>query len=975
MKHTAWLLLMVVGSLAGCTANQFTPSTPMHVPEALYQPAFYSVGQGLNISTAANDEARRQARLSQIVAAVRIPPVPAAHHVKAQRRQKALSLYGLGLGAMYTGRYTGARYFLLQSCQLDPYSVKTFIALGQVSARLHHAAAANRYYRSALELDPQNPRLQMLAAAGAHGDERAVLRHLLIARQSPQLKADSPLLPRINILLAAALQANGYYRAAESVYRQTTTELNTPRVTYQFNPQVRRLVRSRGLIEFLVGRNALLAGQPQAAVAALSVARKKGFTNPVIFGQLALAKQFTGHLHAAAHDALRYCVHTHNSNPSIALLTELELNQLSAADIRAAADHYKPGPEACMALTAAGRAAWNAGHLNVARRIFAQLVTQRPLHPDAVQSYMVLAVCTGHRLEAIERVTRQMALAPTPLKIASIVAVAAFGRRSTPSAARQLLAEVQHRRLISASLTPQQQVTQLEWQYAIVDVAALRSGHRVFALAITTQVLHQAPRFWPAVKDQCLALVFAHHFHEANALVRTALAQHLGGPDALVVQAKLFAAADRIAAALTTAVSVANRYPQYRPIWREVDHLAAVQRNYPREIAILQRETELFPRSGGIAFQLVQEQYAFGDLGAFRKAAQTFLTRFPAGSRHLIVAAMVDSVNSNWPGVQQKILIARHPYPASKLVSVWLASLCASMGHATQGVKILRRALRYHPASSLLLAQYADLCYRAGDAGAAYVYARQVAARYPQSARLREAYLDVLLHNHLWLQARQLVAAWQRERPHSFHALQALWRIEFRSHHYTAALAVARKLVHRSIPRLVDLSCLANTYWKLHQKRAALRVYRHLLAIAPQDAYANNNLGFAMVQQNQHLRQAAMHIGLAVHNYPDTAQYLDSYGWVFYKLGFAVRAVPYLERAAVLAGFRHPTVFRHLGDALAKMGDWNGAWLAWHAGVKAIHAHTPLNAHERRLLKRLEHRIKSEKIRESLRHLKNAQAM
>ncbi len=976
MKRSAWFLLMTVASISGCAANQFHPSAPMHVPTAFYKPIFYSVGQGLNAPTLAHGDARRHVRLMQILAAVKMPIVPSTGKAHGKQREKALSLYGLGLNAMYRGQYAGARYLLSQSRKLDPHGIKILMALGQVSSRMGDTADADRYFSLALRLDPQNPLLQVHAAQFARGDNAAVLRHLLIARQSPQLKADSPWLPRIDLLLGAALQANGYYRAAETAYRQVATLLHTPAVTYQFNRQDRRLLHSRGLIEFLIGRNALLAGHPQDAIIAFTVAHKKGFTNPVILGQLALAEQFTGHPHAAARDAVSYCVHTHGGRPSITLLTNLELNQNGSADILTAVRSYKSGSiDAHTALAAAGKAAWNVGHLNAARRIYAQLITQPAPHADLVQQYIVLAISTGHREQAIKLVTRQLAKGHILPSLSGTIAADFSGSHPAPSEVRRLLQDVQSGRLISTGLSAQHQVEQLDWQYALVDDAALLSGHRQFALAVTTQTLHQATQFWPTLKAQCLALALAHHFKQADALVRTALAERLGGPAASVTQAQVFAAADRLAAALTAAANGIDRHPHYRALWREAEHLADQQENFPREIALLHREEELFPQSRRLAFRLVQAEYAFGDIPAFRRQAQKFLARFPLGKRHLIVAAIVDSLNHNWVAVQRESAIAHRAYPTSKLAAVWFASLGNSMGHARTSVHILRTALRYHPANALLLNQYAELCDQTGAAGTAYLYARQIAARYPQSASIREAYLEVLLHNHLWMQAHQLVARWLSTSPHSLHALQALWRIDFRSRHYAAALTVARQLVDRPIPRFEDLSRLANSYWQLHRRSAALAVYRRILAIAPQNAYANNNLGFEMVQQKIHLRQALAHIALAVHNYPNTAQYLDSYGWGLYKLGFAARAIPYLQRAAVLAGFRHPTVYRHLGNALAKIGDWHGALLVWQAGVKAIYARPPLTKRQRRLLKRLEHRIKSEKIRESLRHLKNAQAM
>jgi tetratricopeptide (TPR) repeat protein len=978
MKPAVWLMLLSAASLSGCASNPFSASAPMHVPEALYQPAFYSVGNGLSPAPSEKGVLRRNVRLSQLMAEASLPVAPAHKTVSARDRKKALVFYGSGLNAAYSGRYSGALYLLRQSYKFNPNSAKTLSALAQVSMKLGDTAGAERYLKSALHLNPLDSKLQLQAAALdlSHGREKAALQRLLIARKSPQLKADSPLLPRIDFLLGAALQSRGYYGAAAEAYQQTALLLKQPSVTYQFNSHDHRLMRSRGLIHFLIGRNSLLAGRYRTAAACFAAARRQGFTNPVILGQLALAMEFTGHPRAAARDAVDYSVRTHGSPPATIILAEMILDQHGPAMVLAAAEALKAGsPAQIDALACVAHAAWVTGHTRTARRTLARLCRLQPANISTVRKFIVLAVCTGRRLDAIKWVTRELAAHRLPPHALSAITADFFGLHPTEADVRRLLRQVLKRRAISISLPPQQQVEQLQWQYGLIDNLSLLTGRRQFALTVTGELLQRAPQFWSTIKGRCLALALGHRYSEADELIRRAIQEHLGGADAYVVKAEVYAAADRMAAAMSTAINATYSYPHDRPLWRELERLTHDRQYPPDEVNILRHEAELFPQDRRVAFRLVQVEYEFGDIGAFRIEAQDFLSRFGHGKRTLIAAAMVDAVNHNWPAMKEQIAAARRLYPTSRLAAVWLAMLSESMGHPGTGIKILRQSLYVWPADPDLLQEYIDLCDHSGQAGAAFIASRQLEKRFPDSRAIREEYLDVLIYNHLWLQAHRLVSRWLAEKPASRYALEALWQVDFNSHHYTAALVVAQKLVNRPIPRFADLSNLANTLWQLGKRSSALNVYRRILAIEPQNAYANNNLGFEMLQENQNFGKALAHIQLAVHNYPDVAQYLDSYGWALYKLGFAARAVPYLQRAVILVGTRHPTVYRHLGDALAGIGDWHGALLVWQAAIKVLGTHHPLSARQQRLLSELERKVAAEKMREVLKNMKNGQAM
>jgi tetratricopeptide (TPR) repeat protein len=93
----------------------------------------------------------------------------------------------------------------------------------------------------------------------------------------------------------------------------------------------------------------------------------------------------------------------------------------------------------------------------------------------------------------------------------------------------------------------------------------------------------------------------------------------------------------------------------------------------------------------------------------------------------------------------------------------------------------------------------------------------------------------------------------------------------------------------------------------------ALAAGRDALKLMPDWAPAMNFLGYVMADHNRELADARKLIEQALKRDPDNGAYIDSYGWVLYRLGQFPEAREQLERAVQLTG-GDPVVREHLGD-------------------------------------------------------------
>jgi tetratricopeptide (TPR) repeat protein len=104
--------------------------------------------------------------------------------------------------------------------------------------------------------------------------------------------------------------------------------------------------------------------------------------------------------------------------------------------------------------------------------------------------------------------------------------------------------------------------------------------------------------------------------------------------------------------------------------------------------------------------------------------------------------------------------------------------------------------------------------------------------------------------------------------------------------------------------------------------------YQHALQIDFDNALVNNNYAYSLSERGERLDSALKMIEIAIAADPDNPSYLDTYGWVHFKLGNFSEAKKYLEKAIEVAGER-TVMLDHLGDVMFKLGDVQKAKMLW----------------------------------------------
>jgi tetratricopeptide (TPR) repeat protein len=276
--------------------------------------------------------------------------------------------------------------------------------------------------------------------------------------------------------------------------------------------------------------------------------------------------------------------------------------------------------------------------------------------------------------------------------------------------------------------------------------------------------------------------------------------------------------------------------------------------------------------------------------------------------------------------IEQLEILARNPDSAAVAVRL-LGLLEFQQGHfdaASARFRELVKMGKFGDDSFYYLALIAD---RNGDAERALRFYSQVQnGENVVPALLRAA---TLLHTHgAPSAADELLDRLIEDEPQRApEILTARARMYAQSSDLPRAFAVLEK-GSVEYPDSVDLHyATASVYEEQGQVSAALRELSLVLKSRPNDPAAMNALGFTLADHDKELSRARKLIERAHAAAPKNAAILDSLGWVLFRQGRAVDALPYLN--AAYAEDHDGDIAAHLGEVLWQSGRQDEAQRIW----------------------------------------------
>jgi tetratricopeptide (TPR) repeat protein len=105
-------------------------------------------------------------------------------------------------------------------------------------------------------------------------------------------------------------------------------------------------------------------------------------------------------------------------------------------------------------------------------------------------------------------------------------------------------------------------------------------------------------------------------------------------------------------------------------------------------------------------------------------------------------------------------------------------------------------------------------------------------------------------------------------------------------------------------------------------------LYKNLIATDTTDAQAYNNFAYSLVERNEQLNLALELSRKAVQLVPESAAYLDTMGWILFRIGNNTMALDYIKQSIEIEN-DNAIVLEHLGDVYKANNNISGAKTYW----------------------------------------------
>ena len=137
------------------------------------------------------------------------------------------------------------------------------------------------------------------------------------------------------------------------------------------------------------------------------------------------------------------------------------------------------------------------------------------------------------------------------------------------------------------------------------------------------------------------------------------------------------------------------------------------------------------------------------------------------------------------------------------------------------------------------------------------------------------------------------------------------------------------------------ISQLALVYDGMKRYEESDRLYEEALTLDPDNVLILNNYGYSLADRNLQLERALEMATKAVEAQPENASYLDTIGWVYFRLGRYDDAERYVKKA-IDKGDASSVVYEHMGDIYYMMNDKERAVEQWNIALKLDEGNTTL---------------------------------
>lgn len=159
----------------------------------------------------------------------------------------------------------------------------------------------------------------------------------------------------------------------------------------------------------------------------------------------------------------------------------------------------------------------------------------------------------------------------------------------------------------------------------------------------------------------------------------------------------------------------------------------------------------------------------------------------------------------------------------------------------------------------------------------------------------------------------------------------------YQQKNYEAALSTAlaglEYIVDNDELKIQFLSIAGDAAHKLKKNNLVDSIYEQALLLDPKNAYALNNYAYFLSLRKEKLDKAESMSYLSLKMEPNSASYLDTYGWILYQKKEYEKAKSYIEQSLTISP-NSGEVLEHYGDILYQLGEKTEALKYWNKALE-----------------------------------------
>ena len=236
--------------------------------------------------------------------------------------------------------------------------------------------------------------------------------------------------------------------------------------------------------------------------------------------------------------------------------------------------------------------------------------------------------------------------------------------------------------------------------------------------------------------------------------------------------------------------------------------------------------------------------------------------------------------------------------------------------------------------------------------------------RFPEERSLKLTHVSLLGESGQGERASKMLQAMLQDKPGDREVLLTLAQVNERAKRYREAeqaIAAAEKFSSRKEEKEFVYFLWGSILERQDKYDAAEEQFHKALAINPNSAMTLNYLGYMLADHGVRLEEAKGYIQTALEQDPHNGAYLDSLGWVFYKLDQLDLAEQNLLKAVQRIS-RDATIHDHLGDVYYRTGRIREALIQWQKALAEWSRALPSEADPKEVAK-IQKKLEGAKVR------------